>query len=103
MRSECKNSDSNCRKGTMRFSVLKLQLLILLTIILHTVHGFKDYHSCLDVKKDLGSQAVDGEYIIYLSSLNNVGISVYCHGKIIVFFISVFEIHHDNRVYKNAL
>ncbi|KAL4228623.1 hypothetical protein ACF0H5_011671 [Mactra antiquata] len=54
--------------------------LLCLCLSLHLVTGFKDYHSCDDVKKDLGSSAKDGEYVIYLSSMNNVGISVYCYG-----------------------
>ncbi|XP_060598946.1 uncharacterized protein LOC132752620 [Ruditapes philippinarum] len=58
---------------------LYLYIFILISYYIHEAHGFKDYHTCLDVKKDLGSKAVDGEYIIFLPWLKYVGITVYCH------------------------
>lgn len=58
-----------------------LHLFILVCYFFHSSTGFKDYHTCLDVKNDLGSKAVDGEYILYLSWLKNVGVNIYCHSK----------------------
>ncbi|KAH3704407.1 hypothetical protein DPMN_079463, partial [Dreissena polymorpha] len=41
--------------------------------------AFKEYHSCQNVKDDIGSSAVDGEYVVFLPWKQTVGISVYCY------------------------
>ena len=42
------------------------------------------YKSCMDVLNDQKQNATDGEYVLFLES--NVGISIYCHGKL--YFLS---------------
>ncbi|XP_052262670.1 A disintegrin and metalloproteinase with thrombospondin motifs 20-like [Dreissena polymorpha] len=41
--------------------------------------AFKEYHSCQNVKDDIGSSAVDGEYVVFLPWKKTVGIPVYCY------------------------
>lgn len=38
-----------------------------------------EYKTCADVATSLGSNATDGEYVLYLN--RNVGVSIYCTGK----------------------
>ena len=44
------------------------------------VHAFSVYRSCMDVLNVKRRNATDGEYVIFLE--NNVGVSIYCHGKL---------------------
>ncbi|XP_052803725.1 uncharacterized protein LOC128233895 isoform X2 [Mya arenaria] len=53
---------------------------IMCVLLLDVTSGLKEYRSCLDVKNDLGSQALDGEYVVFLPWKRNVAITVYCYG-----------------------
>ncbi|WAR04480.1 MEG11-like protein [Mya arenaria] len=54
---------------------------IMCVLLLDVTSGLKEYRSCLDVKNDLGSQALDGEYVVFLPWKRNVAITVYCYGS----------------------
>ena len=61
--------------------------VLIVTAVLQCCYGFKRYHSCRDIQLDRASrtserasQTSDGEHILYLK--NNIGVSIYCHGRL---------------------